>query len=463
MSTTESPIEASRGLLSPGLALFAAVGVCLGLNDVWRLPALVLEHGSLWFPVLYLAVVLLVGLPLMTGELALARLGCSHPAGSFGFHGRRDSGHLLWPYAGIVVLTAVFLILCYSVVVAAWMMAYAARAAGGALAGASVGAVQVIFQSVITDAERLMGWYTLFVLALAGAAARGVHAGLGRLSLYLVAAVFVLVAASGAVVLHHQGAGALVAMDWSFDQAALSGALVRDAVVQAFFTLGVCMGAMLLLGGYLPANARLGSLAAGVVALDVLFVALACVLVMPLVAGGEGAVPRGVTFAMETLPLLMAQMPGGRVFLAAFYVMLLLLVATTALVLMEVLVAWWSHRRGCPRSSAVTVVSVAVWSGGLLALLSFSMLSFRFDFLGDEKNFGLFDVMDILSSQILLPIIGILMAVFVGWHIDRTDFAGVVGWGRGAAVVHFLKRYLVPLVVAAVLLILVFGRVIQGV
>lgn len=102
-------------------------------------------------------------------------------------------------------------------------------------------------------------------------------------------------------------------------------------------------------------------------------------------------------------------------------------------------------------------------AGRLLALLSFSLLSFRFELPGEEKSFGLFDVMDILSSQILLPIIGILMASFVGWNIDKTDFGGVVGWGRGAALVHFLKRYLVPVVVAAVFVSLVFGRVIPGV
>lgn len=102
MSTAESTIKASQGSFSAGLFVLAAVGVYLGLNDVWRLPALMVEHGSLWFPVLYPAVLLLVGLPLLTGELALARPGYSYPATSFGFRARPRHHHQ--GFGGMAVL-----------------------------------------------------------------------------------------------------------------------------------------------------------------------------------------------------------------------------------------------------------------------------------------------------------------------------------------------------------------------
>lgn len=439
--------------------MFAAAGVCLGLNDVWRFPALVMEHGSYWFPVLYLAGVILIGIPLLVAELALTRLGRSRPAENFGFVAAAPEISRLWQYAGIIVLVTVFLILSYTTVIASWMTAYAVRAMTGGLEDISLGAARLMFHSLITDPERLLGWHTLFVLALGWAVSRGVNAGVGRISRVLVIAVFAITAALAVASLYAYAGAETAEPVWPLKGWGLSGALVVDAVTQSFFTLGVCMGAMLILGTYLPVDARVGPLVAGVVGLDFLFVALTCLAVVPGLPAGGGAGAEGVTYAMETVPLLLSGAPFGRIYLGAFYLVLLLLVVTTALVLMELLAAWMIHRTRKPRSSVVTGVAITVWCGGVLAMLSFSALSFDFEFVGEMKNFGLFDLMDILSSQILLPIIGLLMTVFVGWHITRVDFQTAMGWRYFGLVLHHLKRYWLPLGVAAIFFILVFGRV----
>lgn len=444
--------------MSPTMFLFAAAGVCLGLNDVWRLPALVMEHGSFWFPLLYLAGVFVIGVPLLVAELALTRLGRSRPAENFGFIMEGSNAAGLWQYAGLVVLVAVFLIISYTTVVASWMTSYAVRAVTGGLEDISLGAARLMFHALITDPERLLGWHTLFVLVLAWVAARGAGNGLGRVSRVLVTVVLALAAALATASLTAYGSGALAAVSPASGPG-LTGALVADALSQSFFTLGVCMGAMLILGHYLPGEVRLGKLVAGVVGLDVLFVALSCIAVLPALASEESAGAEGVAFAMETVPMLLSNAPVGRLYLAAFYVLLLLLVATTALVLMELLVAWVGHKTRWPRRKAASAAAIMVWVGGLVALLSFSVLSFDFEFAGEVRSFGLFDVMDILSSQILLPIIGVLMTVFVGWHIARPDFQAAMGWSYAATVLHHMKRYWIPLVVAAILVILVFGRV----
>lgn len=440
--------------MSPALFLFAATGVCLGLNDVWRFPALMLEHGSLWFPLLYLAGLALIGVPLLVAELALTRLGHSRPADNFGFVSPDRRSTQLWQYAGIIVLAVVFLILCYTTVVASWLTAYTVRALAGGLEDISPGAARLMFNSLITDPERLLGWHTLFVLALGAASARGVNAGLGRVSRAMVLAVFGIGAVLALCAMAAYGTPLAALGGWK-----LTGALVVDAMTQSFFTLGVCMGAMLILGHYLPASARVGRLVAGVVGLDILFVALSCLAVLPGLASGQGPV-EGVTYAMETVPMLLSGTPFGRLFLGAFYVLLLLLVTTTALVLMELLIGWIGHKTGGrTRAGVSAAVAAAVWGGGLLALLSFSALSFDFEFVGEARRFGLFDVMDILSSHILLPIIGLLMTVYVGWRVSRADFQNAMGWRHAATVLHNLKRYWMPLVMAAIFVILVFGRV----
>lgn len=462
MAGTDISGDAARAWISPGLFVFAASGVCLGLSDVWRFPQMVAEHASPWFPLLYLASVLLIGVPLLVAELVLARLGRSNPSANFGFHVEGVEASSLWQYAGMVVLLAVFLILCYTAVVAGWMMSYTVRSVVGGLDDVSPGVARLMFQSLVTDPERLLGWHTLFAAGLGCVAARGVNNGTGRFSRRLVVTIFVIAVLLAGLSLYHYGLAPVLALDWPGHWSALSGAMVVDAVTQAFFTLGVCMGAMLILGHYLPPAARTGRLVVGVIGLDMLFVCLAGLGVLPLVLSREHA-GEGISFAVETLPLAVSDLPLGGLYLGAFYALLFLLVATTALVLMELLVTWLVARTGKARASAAFLAASAVWVGGLLALLSFSALSFEFEFVGEEKSFGLFDVMDILSSQILLPVIGLLMAVFVGWNIDRNTYMSAMGEGRAVHGLHVLKRYLVPAVLSVIFVILVFGRVIPRV
>lgn len=462
MAAADSTTGAAHAAISPGLFVFAAAGVCLGLSDVWRFPYLVLEYDSLWFPLVYLAGVLLVGMPLLIAELALARLGHSHPSINFGFLVEGTGAGALWQYAGILVLITVFLIISYTTVVAGWMIAYAVRSILGDFEGVSAGVTRLVFHSLISDPERLLGWHTLFVLALGWVAGRGAEAGAGRFSRRLVIGVFAIAAPLAALSVYKFGAGPLLALDWTAHWSKLTVPLVLDAMTQAFFTLGVCMGAMMILGTHLSPGARLGPIVLGVVGLDTVFVVLACAAVVPVLGAGKAA-EEGISFAVETVPLALAAVPMGRIYLAAFYVVLFLLVATTALVLMEFLVSWIVEKTGRSRTAAAVAAAVAVWAGGLLALLSFSSFSFEFEFVGKAKHFGLFDVMDILSARILLPLIGILMTVFVGWKIDRATFTAATGWGRAGSALHILKRYLVPVAVGLVFAGLVFGRVLYRV
>lgn len=462
MAGTDSPGDKARIWISPRLFVFAAVAVSLGLSDVWRFPQLVAEHASPWFPAIYLAGLLAIGVPLLVAELALARLGHSRPSANFGFVVEGAAASPLWQYVGIVVLAAVFLTLSYTTVIADWMMAYAIRSLVGGLDDISVGAARLMFQSLITDPERLLGWHTLFAVGLGWVAAREVNAGTGRFSRRLVIAVFAIAATLAALSLYHYGLAPVLALDWSSHWSNLSGRLVLDAVTQAFFTLGICMGAMLILGHHLSPDAKAGPLVLGVVAADVLFVSVAGLGVLPLLLSTEST-GSGISFAMETVPLAMSGVPLGGLYLGFFYILLFLLMATTALVLMELLVSWLSERTGRARASVASLVATAVWFGGVLALLSFGVLSFEFEFVGAEKSYGLFDVMDILSSQILLPIIGLLMAVFVGWNIDKKTFADAMGPGCAAPFLHWLKRYPVPIMLSVILIVLVFGRVLPRV
>lgn len=444
--------------ITPRFFVYAAAGVCVGLSDVWRFPVLLAEYQTLWFPIVYLAGLLLVGVPLLVAELALGRLGHSHPRANFGFNQPGHGAGPLWQYAGIIVLLAAFLILACATVVASWMLAYAAHSVVGSIGDFSDGMAWTTFYALVTSPERLLGWLTLLVVALGWIAAKDIDAGLGRFARRLVITLLVLGTLLSGLSLWKFGVGAILAVDGPLDWSQLSAGLVLDAVTQSFFTLGVGMGAMMILGHHLRSEVPLVPLVLGVVGIDMLFVGLAFAGIVPLVVSA-GSAEGGIVLAMKTVPQAVSMVPASWLYRGLFYLLLFLLVIPTALVLMELLVAWLSEKTGKPRAMTAPVVAVAVWIGGVVAQLSFGSLAFDFEFVGQNKNFGLFDVMDILGSRILIPIIGLLMAIFVGWNIDKHAFAATVGNAWLASLFRALLRYVVPIVVGVIFIRLVFGEV----
>jgi NSS family neurotransmitter:Na+ symporter len=227
---------------------------------------------------------------------------------------------------------------------------------------------------------------------------------------------------------------------------------VLTAMGHAFFTLSLGLGAMLVYGSYLPSGVSIAQTSILVGLLDTLVALLGGLATFSIVFANGLAAGEGPGLIFQTLPIAFGQMPGGMFFGALFFLLLVFAAWTSAIVLIEPLVAWLIENREMERIRAAIWTGIVAWLLGIVTILSFSHWSFSFHFGGVLKRHGLFDVLDIVTSSIILPLGGLCMALFAGWVMARDSVVDELGGlaGVGFKLWYFIIRFITP---AAMLLI----------
>lgn len=437
---------------SPAVFMLAAVGSAVGLGNIWKFPYLAGANGGGAFVLVYLLCVAVVGIPLLIAEVLIGRHGRLSPVNSLARLARKAHASHLWPLAGAVGMVAGLIILSFYSVIGGWALAYVVRTASGLFVDVTAEGAANIFQGLIRDPERLLAWHTLFILMTALVAVRGVRSGLEQAVRLLVPALIILLLV---VVGYNLNSGHFMqALDFlfrpDFDRFGANGAL--QALGHAFFTLSLGMGAMLIYGSYLPAAAPIPRMALAVALLDTLIAMLAGLAIFPLVFANDLAPGSGPGLLFTTLPVAFGHMPGGTYVGTLFFLLLVLAAWTSAISLLEPLVAWLVENLRLQRSRSVTLAAFLAWLLGLVSLLSFSRWAFSFRFGGQVRHNGWFDALDVLTSGIMLPAVGLAIALFGGWVLPRRITAGELGNGPVGHLWRLAIRYLVPLAIATVFL-----------
>jgi NSS family neurotransmitter:Na+ symporter len=247
------------------------------------------------------------------------------------------------------------------------------------------------------------------------------------------------------------GFGAAADYLFAADFSKVSPAMVLAAVGQAFFSVGVAMAGMMTFGAYLPKEISITRSVLIIVSADTLVALVAGLVIFPAVfkfgldpAGGAGLV-------FQTLPVAFAQMPGGQIVAILFFTLLAVGAITSMVGLIEPVVSWLEEHRGLARHASTLVTIGAVAGLSVFSVLSYNVLA-DYQILGRDLN----GVLDYVSNQVLLPLGGFLIAVFVGWFVSRETAESELDmtFPRLFRFWHFSIRYLVP---PAVLLILVTG------
>jgi NSS family neurotransmitter:Na+ symporter len=429
--------------------ILAAAGSAVGLGNIWKFPYLAGENGGGAFVLVYLACVALVGVPIMMAEIMLGRRGRRSPINTMRELAREERLSRHWQWLGWGGVVAAFLILSYYSVIGGWTIAYALRLAAGAFSGHSAGAVAAVFDAFVSDPERLLAWHTVFMAMTTIVVSRGVRSGLEQAVRYMMPALFVILLllvgyamASGAF---REGLAFLFAPDFG----RIDGWVVVAAVGQAFFSLSLGMGAIMVYGSYLPERASIARSALSVALADTAVALLAGMAIFPIILANGLSPAQGVGLAFKSLPLAFAQMPGGALFGALFFVLLVFAAWTSAISLMEPVVAYLVENRGWSRVHASAWVGSAIWLLGVGTILSFNLWSGYTLFGG----MTFFDLIDFAASNVLLPAGGLMIAVFAAWRISEAARREELALGEaGYLLWRFLTRYVTPLAVAAVLL-----------
>ncbi len=444
--------ESSYGYWSSARAfVWVASGACIGIGNIARLPYLMGQYGGWVFLLVYLAALLVMGLPLLVAEWALGRWMRDDIVSGFRRLAEVADTTRWWRLAGVAALIGAAMILSYYSVVAGWSLGYVFRAASGSLvplAGDGAAATRR-FLDLAQDPERSLAWHTLFMVTTCAVVAQGFREGMERAAGYFMPAAFVALVAIVLVAGRYGDTPAAAEYMFVGDPSKLGWRGVLEALQQAFFTLALGFGSMMTLGAYLPASLPLGRLALTVILLDTLF-SLLCGLVLLAFVLGAGLKPSpGLGMIFQTLPQALPSGWLGIAIATPFYIVIFVVTLLAAAALLEPLTRYLMESRRLTRVFAATTSAVVVWYLGLGSLLSFSMLA-ELRLLG--QNF--FEWMQWLSATLIAPLSGLLLCVLIGHGLPAELARAVAGprEQRWTGLWVFMLSYPARIAVLAILL-----------
>ena len=440
--------------------ILAATGSAVGLGNIWKFPYVAGKSGGGMFVLVYLVCIALVGLPILMTEIMIGRKGRGSPVNAVRNLIRETGSSRAWAFIGWSGMLAGALILSYYSVIAGWTMAYTVKMVSGQLAGLPADQVAGQFEAFVADPLQLMVWHTAFMLMTSGVLARGLEHGLERAVKFLMPSLLLMLLGLLIYAITNADFSAGVQFLFAPDFArSLEPGVLVSAIGHAFFTLSIAMGAMMIYGAYLPENTPVFGAAAIVVVADTLVALCAGLIIFPIVFANGLEPAEGPGLIFQTLPTAFAQMPGGIFWGTLFFVLVLFAAWTSAISLLEPAVSWAIERFHLGRSKTSWIIGGLVWLTGILTVMSFSDWAFEFNFLGITKENGIFDMIDILTSIIMLPLTGILIALFAGWVLKREMIEEILGLPNDLLyrIWHAAVRYVAPVGVAIVMFTSIFG------
>ncbi|MBW5802099.1 sodium-dependent transporter [Halomonas elongata] len=408
--------------------ILAVTGAAVGLGNIWRFPYITGENGGAVFLLLYVAFVILLGVPVMMAEILIGRAGRRSPMQSLGHLASEAgaSGH--WRWVGLFGAFTVFCILSFYSVVSGWSIEFLVEAVNGEFVGRSAAEIGAGFDAFLADPALMAFNHTLFLVMTMLVVAAGVTKGLERLNNFLMPLLYLLLLVLAGHAATTSGFGEAVSWLFKPDLSAVTPMVMVHAMGHAFFTLAVGACALMAYGAYMPDHQSLSRAAASVAVLDVTVALLAGIAIFSVVFS-QGMDPgEGPGLMFVTLPVAFADLPFGAFWLSLFFLLLLLATWTSSINLAEPMVATLQGW-GLGRGKAAAVVGLTVWSLGLLSVLSFSTMA------DVQILFGMnaFALVSTIPPEIFLPMGGLLIAIFAAWVLpapvaSRALDAGPLGF-----------------------------------
>ncbi|REG85109.1 sodium-dependent transporter [Marinomonas pollencensis] len=400
---------------SPWIFIFAASGSAVGLGNIWKFPYLIGENGGGAFLLIYCACLLLVGLPILMAEVALGRTVRSNPIDTINDLSERRVISRFWVLVPWIAGLTGFLILTFYSVIAGWSIGYLERAISGDFVNISqVDAVRMFDHLLASPGEMLL-WHSIFVALVILTVGQSVTRGLAALvRILLPVLIVVLLLLAGFSLEEGYSLKAIhFLFRWSWQDVTFG--VVLSAVGHALFSLSVGMGAMFAYGAYMSKRMSIARACSAVVAIDLIVAVLACLVIFPLAFAFHIDLDSGPSLAFVSLPIIFGSLPAGQLVGGFFFLLLVIAALTSAISMLELFVAWLHEKFYIARFKAALLLGGAVWFIGIAVLLSFN----HWD---SKVLFGLnfFELLDKLTSLIMLPLGAILLSLLVAWFIPRT-------------------------------------------
>ena len=432
--------------------VLATAGSAVGLGNVWRFPYMAGENGGAVFIIIYIACVLVLGLPCMVSEFIIGRHAASNTARAY----TKLSNGTAWKWVGYLGVLTGFLITGYYGVVAGWCLQYVYASVAGQLHG-SPQFFDQYFAVFSSDPWQPILWLCVFFGITHFVIIHGVRNGIERASKILMPLLFVLLLFI--VVASCMLPGASAGIDFLFkpDFSKMTSDVFLGALGQSFYSLSIAMGCICTYASYFSRQTNLSNSAVQIGLIDSMVAILAGLMIFPAAASVGVRPDSGPSLIFITLPNVFEQafvsMPIVGFFISLMFYALLALAALTSLIsLHEVSTAFFQEELKTTRNRAAWIVTVTCWVVGVFCSMSLGQWSFLSI---DGKS--LFSLFDFVTGQIFLPIGGFLTCLFIGWFVPKQLVKDeYTNWGtlRGRLfwVYLFLVRFVCPIAIAAIFL-----------
>lgn len=427
----------------------AAAGSAIGLGNIWRFPYVVGESGGGAFLLVYLGFVLVLGIPVMLSEFVIGRKTKSNAYGAF----KKLAPRTAWPVVGIMGIVAAFVILAFYSTIAGWTLHYVYLSLTNAFQGKGTTELTYIFEQFQVSGGLPLLWQLIFIVLTAIIILAGVKKGIEKYSKILMPFLLLLLIALSirSITLPNSFEG--ISFLFKPDFSKIDAGVILNALGQAFFSLSIGMGALITYSSYFPRDTNLSTTAFEVSIADVVIAILAGIAIFPAMFSlGMRPEEGGPGLIFMVLPNVFQQIPGGYFVSLAFFILLAIAALTSSISIMEVVVAFLVEEFKIKRRQGTVITAVAAAFIGVFCTLSWS--TFEGVTLAGKN---IFDTLDFAASNVLLPLGGLLIVLFVGWYMKSVEVKEELSNG-GALKIRlfsaflFIIRFIAPVAIAIIFL-----------
>ncbi len=400
-----------RGVFASKFGVIAAAaGSAIGLGNIWKFPYEAGQNGGGAFLLVYLLLLLAIGTPIMISEFIIGRHSRRNPVGTFN-HLKPKSK---WKWVGIMGVIASFLILAFYSTVAGWTLEYIKIAITNQYQNLDAEGLRALFSNFTSNPAMPVFWQSLFMVFTVVIVLAGIEKGIERYTKYLMPLLFILIIILCIQSLTLPNAGKGLSFLFTPDFSKIDSKVFLNALGQVFFSLSLGMGTMITYGSYIQNKVKLTEIAVKVSLTDTLVALLAGIAIFPAVFALGFKPDEGTGLVFVVLPQVFNSLPLGQLFAVSFFILLAIAAVTSSISLLEVVVAYFIEEKRMARRKATILAGAASLLIGIISTVSFADISYL--------KFGkilFFDVLVYLTSNLMLPLGGLFIVIFVGWVINK--------------------------------------------
>ncbi len=435
--------------------MLATAGSAIGLGNIWKLPYMIGVNGGSAFVLVFILSIFFVGIPLMMTEILLGRRAQKNPLNGIETLAVEAKASPYWKLIGGMGMLTGLLILSFYSVIGGWVLSYIAEAARGTFVGIQGAQSTANFNHLLASPFTLLFWHTVFMCLTMGVVARGVNSGLEKANNILIPALFAILLILLGYSMSVGDMQAAFHFMFSPDFSKITPVAVLSALGHAFFSLSLGMGAVMVYGSYLQRHVSIARTTIYIALADTMLGLLVGLAIYALVFANHLAPNAGPGLIFQTLPIAFGNMPWGSLIATLFFMLVAFAAWTSAISLVEPTIAWVVENTEISRKTSTTVLGLLIWLLGVTVVLSFN------DWQHIKIAFGLniFETLDKLTSTILLPLGGLLMAIFAGYFMRKDHVQEELNLDNEKFKLwRFTNNYIAPIAIIAVFLYL-FGLI----